>query len=333
MCGALAQLLKAGISPTAALETIAGSASANLKSALRDSRRAIEEGATFTTALQAVPGLLGPAEASLLFASEQIGALDRALAELAAGYDDRIRLRRRFASGLVYPALIFLVAIMVAPLVESVGELGVLGVVSGSLGSTYWGKVLPRLAALVATVAVAAVVVPRLARQPVVRRALWTLPWPATLYVRAVRGRYARMLGRALEAGLGLPQATALATRAADDPRITEASDRLSDPNHPSLLAALESAQLLDPADRMLVASGEQAGSLDAALSTVAARHSEAVQRGLGHLTLVVSAVALIGAGLLAMRTVGQGHAVLEGETDRLMKELERELPPGFRLD
>lgn len=333
ICHALAQLFRAGISPTAALNTVASNAPRGLRPALEGARQAILGGASLTAALQGIPSLLGPVEGGLLFASEQVGAQDRALAEIASGFDDRIALRRRLVVSLIYPSLIFLVAILVAPLIETVGELGILGLASGGLGTTYVGKVVPRVLILAGAVLGLVLLTRVLARNAGLRRWLWAAPWPGTLYVRAVRGRYARMLGRAIEAGLGLPQATALAVRAADDPRVTDAATRLCDPTQPSLMAALESAQLIAPEDRILVASAEQAGTLVDSLALVATRQATAVERGLGHLTWAISFVALLGAGALAANTVSEGHAMVNGQTDQLMKQLEKELPPGFTLD
>ncbi|MBI2438377.1 MAG: type II secretion system F family protein [Lentisphaerae bacterium] len=111
----LVALLRAGLPLVTALDLLIKSpdmgATRPILAALRDK---IKEGAALATALASVSPKVSSYEKAVIAAGERAAALDTVLESLADFMDEQARLRDRFITALIYPALIFVVAIVIA---------------------------------------------------------------------------------------------------------------------------------------------------------------------------------------------------------------------------
>lgn len=111
----LVALLHAGLPLVAALDVLIQSpdmgATRPIMAALRDK---IKEGASLATALAEASRTVSSYETAVIAAGERAASLDTVLERLANFLDEQARLRDRFVTALIYPAIIFLVAIAIA---------------------------------------------------------------------------------------------------------------------------------------------------------------------------------------------------------------------------
>ena len=82
--------------------------------------RRLSEGATFHEALLSTGSWLPAFDAALLQAGEQSGRLPACFDLLAAHYERNAALLQKTISSLIYPALLFHMAILIAPLPDLV---------------------------------------------------------------------------------------------------------------------------------------------------------------------------------------------------------------------
>jgi general secretion pathway protein F len=78
----------------------------------------LSEGATFSDAVMEAEQWIPPFDAALLRAGEQSGRLPACFKLLAEHYENSARLLRQMLSGLIYPALLFHMAVLIFPLPE-----------------------------------------------------------------------------------------------------------------------------------------------------------------------------------------------------------------------
>lgn len=108
-------LLQAGLPLVAALDVLVQSpdmgATRPILAALRDK---IKEGASLATALADASRKVSSYEKAVIAAGERAASLGTVLERLAIFLDEQARLRDRFVTALIYPAIIFFVAIAIA---------------------------------------------------------------------------------------------------------------------------------------------------------------------------------------------------------------------------
>jgi type II secretory pathway component PulF len=115
----LNQLTAAGITLQSAIEMQQRSPPArSLRHALAAILEQLESGATFADALVAAGRWVPAFDIALLHAGEQSGRLPACFQLLAQHYENSAQLLRQTISGLLYPALLFHMAVFIAPLPE-----------------------------------------------------------------------------------------------------------------------------------------------------------------------------------------------------------------------
>ncbi|MCG2661128.1 MAG: type II secretion system F family protein [Kiritimatiellae bacterium] len=111
----LVALLRAGLPLVAALDVLVQSPDMGttrpIMAALRDK---IKEGASLAAALSRASRTVSSYEKAVIAAGERAASLDTVLERLADFMDEQARLRDRFVTALIYPAIIFFVAIAIA---------------------------------------------------------------------------------------------------------------------------------------------------------------------------------------------------------------------------
>lgn len=130
----LGQLTAAGLTLTAAIELQRRNPpSRSLRAGLEVVLAELQRGSTFGDAMQAAVRWLAPFDTALLHAGEQSGRLPACFEILAEHYENNARLLREVISGLAYPALLFHLAILLAPLPQLVLTGNVVGYLTGVL--------------------------------------------------------------------------------------------------------------------------------------------------------------------------------------------------------
>jgi type II secretory pathway component PulF len=315
----LARLFEAGVPPSEALKTVAPMAAGSLRRSLPSVAAALDGGATLAAAFEVAPDLIDPPDRGLIRAAEAIGEVDGAFRALALALEQRIALRARLLRAVAYPIFLLVTGVLLSPLPSVFLS-----------GRSYLAALVPSLVWAAALIGLAGALV-AVSAMPAVRVLFWKFPWPATLYVRHVRNRFARSLSAALGAGLGARDALGLAAGTTSDRHAEGAIASLSLDD--ALSTSLHRARLIAPEERVVVVAAERSGRLPEALADLATRGEESLARGMTTamwlLNLTVTGIAVY----MAVQSVLEGHRAVTSAVDGAMKELQRELPPGFTLD
>ncbi len=318
----LAALSDSGAPLGPALKALAASATGRAQDAPEGLDARLAQGDTLGDAL-AADGAWPPGHAEMVRAGERMGRVGDALRDLAALAERRVEVRRQLGRRLTYPALVLGSWCLLDP----IG-----GLITDGAG-TYAASVAARLGLLGAVALALLWGAPALARLPAVRghlgSLLWGAPWPASVFRARARGRFARVLGRAIASGLGMGAALEAAGRAADTPGTRARAERAAAAlrRGGTLTEALVAQRLVDPAGRLVLTAAEHAGTLDDGLASLAQRYDEAADRGEQTLLRVVGAVltlaVLLGVALSVLGALGDATS----GTDQLLRQLDKEVP------
>jgi type II secretory pathway component PulF len=332
-CTSLAELLEAGVSVHESLALIRSSTTRRLRALAEGLGTRIAAGDGLADALGGYPGAFSLADVEVVRAGERTGRVAEALRTVAAEQEAAIRVRRRLWKGAAYPLTVLGLSIVIGPIPELV-----LGSAQG-----YLLGVVGHLAAVGTAMAAIVVGIPwLLSRSAIghpVRRALWRLPWPATLYVHRVRASFGMTLGRNLAAGLPVFAALRSAGQATGDPRAAEAAGTACDAveRGAGLADALAPSGLAAPEDLLLVHTGERSGSLEASLERVRALASDRYARGLNRLLSLVGVlftlVVFLYVALGVLGAYEQVTAAVKGPLDEIERELHKLMPPSGDLE
>ena len=113
----LARQLEAGISPVRALSTLgAQRGSRRLAGAARDMAAHIQSGGSLAMAMAEHPNVFPPNEVRMIEASERAGAVAETMLRIAKHLDRLAMFWRKVLTGLMYPALMLFVLLVVLPL-------------------------------------------------------------------------------------------------------------------------------------------------------------------------------------------------------------------------
>lgn len=290
LCMELALMLHAGISTDDGLRLMLEDEKAAGRSVVKTLADAMDDGKPLAKAM-AESGAFPPYAAGLVEVGTRTGRLEEALSALSAYYDNRARLETQVRGALLYPAMLFLLMlVVVAVLLAKV--LPVFDQVFRSLGGTMTGVAggllqLGRwldgaLPVLCAVLALAAAAMAAFAVSDRFRdRCLHG--WRVKHAVRGVTGklisaRMAQALSMGLRSGLPMEEALELAGSLLEDApaaqqRCHDCRIRLED--GAPLADAMRQTQILPAAYCRMLALGARSGSADTVMEEVARRLSE----------------------------------------------------------
>lgn len=317
----LSRLLAAGVSLDEALGLLAASASGGLRAALEGTRERVRSGSGLADAMSVWPGVFRPEDVLLVRVAEKTGDVAPALETLSHGIDASLALRRRLIAGLTYPALLLGSSILLGPIPKVLLQ-----------GGSYLKEVAIPLLWIGAAALGVVYGLPRLLRTPAgaaLRRAAWSLPWPATVYVAHVRALFCRGLGRNVAVGLGLTESIRLAAEVTSDPSARDGAEVACSALRAGqgLSGPLGDQGLVARADIVLLVSGERSGTLDLALGALGDRYAAELARGLKTLMTVVNTILTIAVFAYSASGVIKGYEGLSGGTEDMMKQIEKEMP------
>lgn len=285
-------LLRAGLPLTHALEVLIEAPElGESRTYLASIRDRIREGSPLAKALAGVSARVSPFEQAVIEVGEKSGALDEVLERLAGFLEEQVRLRERIQTALIYPAIVLVLAVVVATLM--------LGVMIPRVGQLLqetnvplpvltrwmlaWGRwLVPVGVPLLILVAAAALAFRRqAARDPHWReeadRRLFGLPILGRGYTALVNLRFARTLALLLGGGVPLVEGVGLAGRATGSAWVGRLAEEGAESiRHGGSLA--DAVRTIPPLSASLpgwIQAGEASGKLENLLQNAADRFQQ----------------------------------------------------------
>ncbi|MBV1800151.1 type II secretion system F family protein [Siccirubricoccus sp. G192] len=331
----LSLLLGAGLPLDAALEALAG---AEAHPAARALLRALHEGVSAGTALSvavaARPAAFPSWYAAAIGAAEGTGRLPAVLERMAAEILRGARIAERIRSGLTYPAIVLMLALVavavlvavVLPALEplftaAAGELpaSTRNVLAAAAWLRDWGGI--GLAALLGLALLAQRAMAAEAGRRWRDAQLLRLPLLGPIAWRAATARFARALATLLGAGVPLANALGHAAAASGNSAVAAGLERarLHLTAGTGFAASLTREAALPRLAITLAGVGEEGGRLRELLEEVAIIHEEDLERATERLlSLLVPAVTLVLGGLVASIVLATLDAILGANTAAL---------------
>ncbi|MEM1230817.1 MAG: type II secretion system inner membrane protein GspF [Pseudomonadota bacterium] len=291
----LATLITAGLPIEEALQAIAKqSEKQHVRALVLGIRGRVLEGHALAHSLGDYPSTFNDMYRSTVAAGEQSGFLDRVLENLAAYGEKQFESGRDVEMALVYPVILFLLALAIVGALMVYVVPDMVGVIENS------GQQLPRITEiligisdflraywylLLAGIAAMVVAVQLMLKQPHVRLA-WdrqrlSLPLVGRIARGANSSRYANTLSILTSSGVPLVEAMRIAEQVVNNQwlkrKLSEATQKVKEGT--SLNVALEGVGYLPPMLMHMVASGEASGELDSMLARVASFQQAEVER------------------------------------------------------
>ena len=214
----LAQLTVAGVPLILALKNLRQHPPArDFRAPLDRTLAELADGATFSQAVQLVPGWLPTFDAALLEAGEQSGRLDKSMSLLANFYEERARNARQMLADLAYPAMLAHFAIFILPFPQLF--------LTGDVGA-YLLKTLGVLVPLYAVVVLGLIASQGRhgeAWRALVERVFHHVPLVGVMRQNLALARLTAALGALLNAGVNIFQAWEMAANASGSPALRQA--------------------------------------------------------------------------------------------------------------
>jgi general secretion pathway protein F len=283
-----------------------------LEQALRETRRAVRNGAALADALGRHGRYFDPLFVATVSAGESTGALDTVFERLADHLEESGELRSQVGSALIYPVLMAVVTLLgtvvllafvvprFAEIMADVGGrlpftvrllMGASAVVTGAwwlwLGLAGLGVVALRQA---------------LSRPATLRswhRRRLALPWIGEFERKYLTARFARTLGLLLRSGLPMMQALRIARASASNLVFQAGVDRAAAAVAEGGNVAASLAGTLPPLAAQMLAVGEESGQLDALCLRVADAYDADVRRTLRTMVALVEPAMILVFGAL----------------------------------
>lgn len=314
-CRELQTLLRAGMSPVEAIETLAAGTGEGARARVHAQLvQALHQGAALSRAMRQT-GAFPEVLLAGVTASERTSTLADALADFLR-YDELVqRLRRQVVSAALYPALVvgvgsviagFLLLYVIPRFSRMYGSFRVGEMSGGTAFVLRMSEVLREHGAVLAVLAVALLVALLVAWRsgrllPLLLRALEALPvvQPALRDWRRAQAYQAMAL--LVRGGYTVDEALQVAGQMALGPTMAQAVERarqLVAVGKP-VSAALSSADLTDAVAERLLAVGERSGNFAAILQTISERHATAFATFVERATRLLEPVLLLAVALV----------------------------------
>ena len=317
----VATLLGAGVPLDRALAFTAQHASHDgLAEAVRQARRAVQEGASLADALARHPRYFDPLFVAMVSAGESSGALEIVFDRLSEHLEEGAELRSQVRTALLYPALMavvgciglgvllgFVIPRFAGILADVGGTLPVstrlLLAASTVLTKGWWAWLLLAVAAAYA--------LPQVLARPETRRrwhaARLAWPWLGDLELKYATAQFARTLGLLLKSGVPALPALRIARASVTNLIVQAGVDRAAGALAEGSALAPALAGTLPPLALQMMAVGEESGRLEELCLRVADTYDREVRRALRtgvallEPALILAFGALVGFVALAM--------------------------------
>jgi type IV pilus assembly protein PilC len=316
LCGQMATLIESGIAVLAALELLGRQARTRLRRVLDDIAQAIKQGASFSDALREHPQVFPPIFSRMIAIGERTGNLEMVLRQLAAHMEKEQAIIKRVRGAMAYPAFVILLAICVVGILVTTALPPLLGLFDEFnaepplptrilLGVTHFATAykLHMAVVLVAAVAIGGFYV----RRPSGRRQLDYLllraPLLGPITVLSNTSRFSRTMAILLKAGLPLSEVMELILETTQNRVVREAMEGVRDKllRGEGLSKPLANSNMFPPMLVQMVEVGEETGTLDSNLETIAEFYAREVDERINTLTAMIQpALTLCMGGIVA---------------------------------
>ena len=305
----LSTLIGAGIPLVEALGALSEQVeNTRLKGAIARVRDRVNEGASLAEALSQA-GIFGDLYISMVRAGETGGALEQVLERLADYLENQVRTRNKVVSIMIYPAIMFFVAIgvvialvtvvlpQITQLLDSLNQplpiytVAVIGV--SNLLREYWWALL--LVALVSAVVFRAAV-----RTERGRRSFDAFKLRAPVFGKVLRqlalARFTRTLSTLLAGGIPIVRALDISKHVAANTVLGAAVDSARDSitEGASIAVPLRRSGHFPPLVTHMVEVGERSGELEAMLARVADTYDEQVENSVSRMTALLEPLLIL---------------------------------------
>lgn len=305
----LATLIGAGIPLVEALGALTEQVeSPRLKGAISQIRERVNEGASLADALS-MTSLFGDLYVSMVRAGEAGGALEQVLERLADYLESEVRTRNKVVSIMIYPAIMFAVAIgvvvvlvtvvlpQITQLLDSLNRplpiytVAIIGL--SNLLRDYWWVL--GLFAAVAVVAFRATVRTERGRTAVDGVKL-RLPVFGKVVRQLALARFTRTLSTLLAGGIPIVRALDISKHVANNTVLGGAVDKAREAitEGASIAAPLRRSGYFPPLVTHMVEVGERSGELEAMLAKVADTYDEQVENSVSRMTALLEPVLIL---------------------------------------
>lgn len=311
----LAVMISAGVPLLRSLEIIGEQTSSEvLSKGFFDVHRDVSQGMSMTAAMEKQPKVFPPLMINLVRVGESGGFLDKALESVAKNLESELKLRQKVNSAMAYPVVVLGVAVIaviamlvfVVPTFESLfaglgSELPIPTqiLVALSRSTIYW------VPALVVLIAVGSFWYSRHKDDEKVRKVVDTaklkVPVFGPLFQKIAIARFSRNLAVMLNAGVPMLQAIGLVSRVSNNWAIEQA---LIDAEHSvrhgrAFAQPLAQHSVFPSMVTQMVAVGEDSGSLDTMLESVAGFYDREVEATADKLTSLIEPLLIVFVGVV----------------------------------
>ena len=315
-----AAMLKAGISLTDALHTIAHSQSnSRLREILLSIRTSVQRGQTLTDSMRRHGDVFGQLFLSMIHAGETSGSLAQNVARLAEYLEKKERFRRKLKTATAYPKFVIgfftvltggIFLIIIPKFQEMFAEFGAnlptLTQVFMDL-STFLRSNLIYIVAVLVLLVVGLV----LWKKTPGGAAFWSkailkIPFFGTLFLKAAVARLAMTMSTLLNNGIPLTDSMRIAARTSNNAALEEGV-RVARRDVMKGFGLAESLDKVPELPRLLprmVRIGEESGTLSEMLGNIASYYDQEVDASLNKITSIIEPVLICGMGVVVCITV-----------------------------
>ena len=326
----LGMLLRAGLPVDKALGSlIAATTEQGSRKLLQQVERDIREGSSLSKALRQFENLFGKLYISLIQAGEISGNLDASIERLSEYIESQNQLRERIVNALIYPIILLVVTVFSIVLLMVVvmpkfkqlfedmdAELPAVTRVflaTSDFLQAYGSVISALLLGLIAALFV-------LRRNPVfsatLDRLVLKLPWIGNLVHKVQIARYAETLSIMLKCGIPIQKSLGASSRVVTNSWIRQQLSASADAIKEGSSFSAAIGQYFPSLTRQMVTVGEQAGSLDNALSNIARMIQHDVNRSIQRLIGVFEPLIIVTLGVIVAAVIGSIMVAVLGMND-----------------
>ena len=313
-CRQFSTMLDAGLPIIQCLDILQQQENKRFKKILKDVKESVEGGQTFAEALKKYPRQFDDLFVNMVAAGEASGVLDTILKRLSTYLEKAAKLKKRIKGAMVYPAITFLVAIVVVgvimvfviPVFEQMfsdfgGQLPAPTQIVVNLSRMIRANILYLLGA----VALAVFALRRVRKtekgRAAVDRYLLTVPVFGPLLRRVAVAKFSRTLGTMLTSGVSILDALDIVAKTSGNKTVETAIYRVRQgiAEGRTMSEPLAESGVFPAMVCQMIAVGESTGALDTMLIKIADFYDEEVDQAVENLTAAIEPVMMIFMGVV----------------------------------
>jgi type IV pilus assembly protein PilC len=281
---------------------------------LKEIKSFVEGGGTFSEALRKHPKVFDELYVNLVAAGELGGILDTILNRLGIYIEKRVKLARQVRSALVYPSIIFVVAVSVlfvlltwvipsfqAMFMDFGGEDALPGLTKFviNVSSTFVSNIHWFVLTGIAVVAGVSFSYRNPGGKAFWHRMLLTIPVLGPTMRKIAVARFTRTMGTLLASGVPILDAMTIVAKSSGNVVVEKAilatAERIREGR--TMAEPLMETKVFPPMVVQMIGVGEQTGALDQMLNKIADFYEEEVDVAVGALTAMLEPIMLVGMG------------------------------------